>query len=465
MVERRPHTRSPARVSVTQRLLLSLTITVVVLGAASTWQLYRHSREDVGRVLDAQLLEAAQLALSLVISRGLAEDGADRPAVLPPPVILPLRQEYGRELVFQVMVAGQMVARSARAPVEPLSTRRQGFDRVSVAAVRWRVYVLTDAGAGVTVQVARSERERGMLQSSFARDLIRFVPLYLLPLIALIWFDVRRGLRPLEQLRSAVAGRRPGELTPIPRSAVPREVDAVVEALNRTFAELEASLERERNVLSQAAHELRTPLTVLYAQTERLLAARDAEQQRQAAVRIASGIRSTQRLIDQLLSMAALDSGSAKGVFRPVDLHCLCEQVLAEMAPAAMDSGIEVSLTGVNGPVLVRGDETALILLVRNLVDNGIKYTPAGGTVTVALSRAGSCVRLEVSDTGPGVPESQRERIFQPFHRIHGDQPGSGLGMAIARRVVDLHRGNIELAAGGAGGARFLVSLAAAPER
>jgi signal transduction histidine kinase len=239
----------------------------------------------------------------------------------------------------------------------------------------------------------------------------------------------------------------------------------VVEALNRTFAELEASLERERNVLSQAAHELRTPLTVLYAQTERLLAARDAEQQRQAAVRIASGIRSTQRLIDQLLSMAALDSGSAKRVLRPVDLHGLCEQVLAEMAPAAMDSGIEVSLTGVNGPVRVRGNETALILLVRNLVDNGIKYTPTGGSVTVALSQTGDRVRLEVSDTGPGVPESQRERIFQPFHRVHGDQPGSGLGMAIARRVVDLHRGSIELAAAGAGGARFLVSLAAAAER
>lgn len=452
-------------VSLTNRLLASLIVSMLVLGAVSTLQLYLDSRQDIGTVLDAQLPDAARLAISLISQEGSLQDDGESSVVLPPPIIRPLRQEYSGALAFQVISKGRVLARSVQAPERPFTLRRQGFDRVMVAGMRWRVYALTDANSGLTVQVARSERDQGLVQSSFANELIRFVPLYVIPLLLIIWFDVRRGLRPLQHLQAAVAGRKAGELNPIDKADVPKEVDSVVDALNRTFAELDTALRRERNVLSQAAHELRTPLAVLYAQTERLTAARDREQQLTAAREIVGGIRSTQRLIDQLLSMAALDTKGSRVEFVPVDLHELCQETLAEMAPAAIAADIELELTGAARPVCVHGDATSLTLLLRNLVDNGIKYTPAGGTVTVDLRADDGLAVLAVSDTGPGIPAEYRDRIFQPFHRITGSSgSGSGLGMAIARRVADLHQGSIDFTGPGADGrgARFVVTLALA---
>lgn len=449
-------------VSVTNRLLVSLIVIVLLVGAGSTLQLYLGSRRDIGEVLDAQLPDAAQLAISLLARETSLSAPGESPVVLPPPMIHTLRLEYHHTLVFQIVSDDRVLARSALAPDHPFTPRRQGFDLTTIDGRRWRVYALSDAASELTVQVARSEREQGVAQNSFASGVARVVPLYLIGMVLLIWFYVRRGLLPLQRLQEAVTERKAGDLTPIDKASVPREVDSVVDALNRTFSKLDAALARERNVISQAAHEMRTPLAVLHAQTERLTAARGRDQQLEAARQIVGGIRGTQRLIDQLLAMAALDTKASRVEFALLDLHELCQETLADMAPAAIAKDIELELTGLSEAVIVSGDHPSLTLLVRNLVDNAIKYTPEGGVVTVELRAKGEILTLAVSDTGPGIAPEHRDRIFQPFHRGAGSSnSGSGLGMAIARRVVDLHRGTIEFTGPGADGygARFVVTL------
>jgi two-component system, OmpR family, sensor histidine kinase QseC len=227
-------------------------------------------------------------------------------------------------------------------------------------------------------------------------------------------------------------------------------------------------VENERRFTADAAHELRTPLAALQTHAEVALAARNARERDQALAHVTEGTQRASRLVAQLLVLARLDARSAPPPLAPVSLAQLAAAQVAELAPLAAQRGINLGLVEEGAQAAaVAGDADLLGVLLRNLVDNAVRYTPRGGTVDVALRPGPEQVLLEVVDTGPGIPEEERARVLERFHRIRGSgEEGSGLGLSIVARIAQLHRAPLTLAEGTGGrGLRVTVALPRAPLR
>jgi two-component system sensor histidine kinase QseC len=249
---------------------------------------------------------------------------------------------------------------------------------------------------------------------------------------------VRRGLRPVREIAREVQQRRADSLAPLPVSDVPAELRPLLGSMNDLFARIERALEHERRLTADAAHELRTPLAALRAQWEAAqLATTDAERA-QAQARIGEGIERLSRLVSQLLALASADSGSRPVFTEAVDWHRVLERALSDCLPLIDGTGSEVAVGWPEqaAPLPLAGDESLLAALVRNLVDNALRYSPPRSLVTVRLSADS----LIVEDRGPGLPEAQLARLGDRFYRPAGQaQSGSGLGISIVRRVAQLH--------------------------
>jgi two-component system OmpR family sensor kinase len=275
----------------------------------------------------------------------------------------------------------------------------------------------------------------------------------------IVWSGIGFGLRPLDRVASALRRRRPDALDPLPADDLPQEVRPLAEALNELLGRLDHAFAAQRQFVGDAAHELRTPLTALQLQLQNLERAPDEAGRAAATEALRAGLRRASRLVEQLLAMARLDPEAPRSE-APVDLLTLVRSVLAEAAPLADAKDVDLGLAFAAEATLP-GEQEALRLMLRNLVDNAVRYTPQGGRVDVSLRVAGGAAQIEVADTGPGIPAGERERVFDRFYRLPGgDAQGSGLGLAIARRVVQRHDGSIALDEGeGGAGLRATVSL------
>jgi two-component system sensor histidine kinase TctE len=270
---------------------------------------------------------------------------------------------------------------------------------------------------------------------------------------------VRRALRPLLELKDAVEGRSPRDLTPLDASGSPDEVRPLVLSLNRLFALVNAQAESQRRFVADAAHQLRTPLAGLQAQVEAwALPAGDSITLRAEQLqKLRDATRRTSQLATQLLALSRADAGrSSTEPRQPVDLKTLCEQVLEEFLDAAATKQIDLGLEAI--PVQASGYAWLLHELLANLVDNALRYTPAGGHVTLrcgpqAGPEAGAArVVLEVEDDGPGVPEPERERLRERFYRLPGSPgEGNGLGLAIADEIARVHHSLLQIGSGAQG--------------
>jgi signal transduction histidine kinase len=225
----------------------------------------------------------------------------------------------------------------------------------------------------------------------------------------------------------------------------------LIAALNALFDRLRTSLEQERRFTADAAHELRTPLAAVKTQAQVALGATGEDERSRALGNVVAGTDRATRLVEQLLVLARLDPQKVLPHGQTVDLHELARQGVAELAPAAAAKGVEVSLAA-GDAAPVAGDAVLLAVLLRNLLDNAVRYTPAGGEVEVSVRRTTGGVSLAVVDNGPGIPEAERGRVFERFHRVLGSgEEGSGLGLSIVRRIADLHRASVSLDAGPGG--------------
>lgn len=267
-----------------------------------------------------------------------------------------------------------------------------------------------------------------------------------LPLLGLwIWLATWRGLRPLDAVAGQIAARQPDRLEPVTPASAPREIRPLVEAINGLFVRVGQALESERRFTADAAHELRTPLAALSAQAQVVLRARDEVERDHAVEQLIASSRRAARLVEQLLTLARLDPDNA-AANETVRLDRLAEEVCATHGAEAMGKGIVLELDAM--PATVTGSTDMLRILLRNLVDNAIRYTPAGGRVTVAVAPG----TVSVTDTGPGIPATERQRVFDRFHRLAGQETeGSGLGLSIVARIAERHGATIVLAEGNAG--------------
>jgi len=259
------------------------------------------------------------------------------------------------------------------------------------------------------------------------------------------WWAVRRGVAPLRLLGRTLAQRSPNALQPIAASGAPSEMARMLDALNGLFRRIAELLESERRFTADAAHELRTPIAGIRAQAQVALGATADSERTHALHATLQGCDRATRLVEQLLTLSRLESG-AEHALVGVDLATLARQVVAEVAPLALSKQQTVEVDAGN-PCTVQGDATLLAVMIRNLVDNAIRYSPSGAIVKIPVSNEQGAVRLSVEDRGPGMSSADMARIGERFFRVVGSgQDGSGLGWSIARRIAAVHQAVVRVA-------------------
>jgi len=432
MTERR------ARPSIKRRLLVALLLVTSLAWGVTLALSYRDARHELDELLDGHLAQSASLLIAQV---GHEADDLDTEHA--PPL-----HRYSRNVAFQVWEQGRkLVLHSASAPNTPLSSTHEGFSDSRVDGKPWRVFSAWDGSRRFLIQVGEHREVREELAESIAENLLRPL-LFALPVLGLlIWFGVARGLRPLRELSGQVAQRRADNLAPLDDGVVPTEVVPLVEGLNRLFARLRDSLDKERRFTADAAHELRTPLAAIMSQAQVARAATaDAERQR-ALDNVVLGCTRAAHLVDQLLTLARLEPEQLK-TGEACDLRALAVDAISELAPVAVRKNIELQLAE-DSAVRVPGVATLLGILMRNLVDNAIRYSPPASRVLVAVARRDDRAVFAVVDEGPGIPAGERERVWERFYRVlGGEETGSGLGLSIVKRIADLHHAHVTIAPG-----------------
>lgn len=443
--------------SLRRQLLLLLLGGVAVCWLATVAWIRADAHHEIDELFDAQMAQTAQALLALASHPLAKEEPGDGIEELERSV-----HRYQRNIMCQIWQrSGTLLLRSANAPSIPL-TATEGFSEVDGPDGHWRYYSQWDQHGRYQVQVAESHVVRDELIGQIAW---RFMlpALVGLPLLGLwVWLAIRRSLEPLAAVAGQIADREPQRLHALVPAAAPGEIRPLVEAINDLFARVEGTLEAERRFTADAAHELRTPLAALATQAQVILRARNEAERLHAVHQLAASTRRAERLVDQLLTLARLDPDDAGPTPAPVRLDQLAEAACADQGPAALEKDIALELEA--APAMVSGNADMLRILLRNLVDNAIRYTPAGGRVTVAVAGEAEGARLTVQDTGPGIPAAERLRVFDRFHRLAGQEPeGSGLGLSIVARIAERHGARVELADGEGGGLRAAVSFPPLP--
>jgi len=427
--------------SLRRRLLLILIGLFALVWLAAFAGTYATAMRRLELMFDAQLAHDAGVLLTLVES-GLHEVHGP---LGPPHEVALGRRRFRKVLAFQVWRGERVILRSENAPeVHPLE--QNGYTNLVVDAGDWRGYMLRGPEDGLTVWVGEPITLRAQLASEIARE--ELYPLLPgIPLLALLlWWGVGQGLLPLHRIAAEVAQRSPSNLRPVDLQQVPTEVNAIVEKLNALLARLREAFERERRFTSDAAHEIRTPLAGIKTHAQVALRTADEAQRSHEVEQVIQDVDRTTHLVDQLLTLARLDREALTLNYTAIDLLALADDVVTRLKPEAETRRITLALSDVNAAP-VRGDAAMLGAMIRNLVDNAIRYTPAGGRVAIEVAPRDDKVILTVTDNGPGIPADERARVFDRFYRgSTANAQGCGLGLSIVKRVAELHQAAVELA-------------------
>ncbi|MBI5889944.1 MAG: sensor histidine kinase N-terminal domain-containing protein [Nitrosomonadales bacterium] len=421
--------------SLKQRLLVLALSTVAIVWLAATAFTYFDAREEFGEILDAHLAQSAALLASQA-SHDLDEVETGH---------TPLLHKYSLRVAFQVWEGGRLLRlHSANAPGLPLADREQGFSDKVIDGARWRVFSTWDDSGKNLIQVAELTKDREELSRDVASNLLE--PLWFsLPLLAiLLWLAVTHSLRPLDKLTAEVAQREPDNLAPLDAGTAPREVVPLIERLNNLFARIEQSLQQERRFTADAAHELRTPVAGIKAQAQVARAASGDSERTHALDNAILGCDRAAHLIDQLLTLARVDTLEHETT-ELCQLRSIAAEVISSIAPNALNQDVRLELMdGAEMPV--RGNPALLRILLRNLIDNAVRHTPPGTSVLVDAAADHGQICLSVSDNGPGIPETEREKLGERFYRPLGTRAsGSGLGLSIVRRIAEIHSASLQL--------------------
>ena len=442
---------SARRRSVRRQLLTALLTVVSAAWIIAAGLSFVDARHEVSEVLDAHLAQTAALVMA-------QWDGDDDEIETEH---APVLHRYSRRLMFQVWEDGRVLRlHSQNAPNSPISSVRQGFSETTIGDTRWRVFSARDAGGGIVVQVAEQLHERDELTTAVARNFVLPLAIALPILGGVIWVAVGRALRSVTDVDQQVASRTADNLAPLDASDAPLEIGALVVNLNSLFGRVEQLIEQERQFTADAAHELRTPLAAIRAHAQVAQGATDDAERSRALSGVIAGCDRATHTVNQMLTLARLapDAVSFRPV--PVDLAAVLKETVGELAQPALAKAMDIGLTDGSG-VAVLGDAGLLAILFRNLIDNAIRYGPSGTSVDVATAMTASHARVTVTDAGPGIPAEQREEVGRRFYRAPGTQaPGSGLGLSIVQRIVDLHRGTLQFETPPTGkGVRVTVAL------
>jgi two-component system sensor histidine kinase QseC len=358
-------------------------------------------------------------------------------------------ENYLDRFNFQVWTnGGKLLLHSSTAPKVPLTAESDGFSDKKISEQDWRVFTTYNDKAGIRTVLAERYDTRNELGHRIAQDDL-YIMLLTFPLSGLlIWIIIGRGLDSLEKVAEEVANRAPSHLEPVDLHEVPEEIKPVIDELNKLFFRLKEGFEREKRFAADAAHELRTPLAALKAQAQVALNSNDIEEKNVALQKLIASVNRSTHIVQQLLTMSKLvPEATNLDEEDEVNLEKLTRDILAMLAPFAVEKQIELEFEHEANIPPILGNATALGILIRNLVDNAIRYTHENGRIMVQLLKQRNEVVLEVCDTGPGIPPELQARVFERFFRVLGNKsPGSGLGLAIVQQICELHGGRVVLA-------------------
>ncbi len=448
--------------SIRAYLLINLLLSMTLITAIAIIGNLFLEHKDIQTQLDSQILRSA-LQIQALFSDGI--QNRNLPLVqknieesMQPEVklnkgsnqLIKASKNYHDKMSFQIWDQnGKLILHSKSTPTLPLSDGKTGLSTRWINGESWRVMTTFNKANQLTIMIAERSDFRQELENQLTQDSI-FIMLVTYPFLGImIWIIVGRGLEILRKVAREVSQRKPGYLEPVDVDVVPTEIEPLVRELNNLFQRLKEAFEREKRFAADAAHELRTPLAAISSQVQAAMHASSIEETKDSLKKVLMGVDRSTHVVQQLLTMSRMvpDANLVKPVL--VDMHRQASEIIASLVPLAIDKDIEVSLEDdENNPVKIMGNGTAIGILIRNLVDNAIRYTPEGGEVTVKLDadKTNHKAILRVIDTGPGIAEELRERVFERFFRVVGTQTkGSGLGLGIVAQIVKLHKAKLEL--------------------
>ncbi len=424
------------RLSRSLQFRLSLWLSLVILAMAVPAGVYSFysAFHEANDLQDDQLRQVA----ALVLSRDL-------------PPATPDRHATGKMKDDESKVIVQILAPAQNAGDDDTSLRLpadlpDGIQTVKVGHIPWRLFVKPTASGQRLAVGQQTEVRDEIARDSGLRTVMPFVVLIPI-LIALVSIMVRGMLRPIARLSQEVDRRDDQDIRPLDEQHVADEIRPLIGSINRLLRRVADNMDAQRRFLADAAHELRSPLTALSLQAENLAATDLSPASKARLLPLRQGLNRSKALLEQLLTLARSQNTGAPQASQitQVSLQAVLRRVVADSLPLAQANQIDIGVEA-DTEVTLAAQEVDIVALIRNLIDNAIRYTPPGGNVEVRLHAQPGLVTVEVEDSGPGIQETERERVFDPFYRVLGsDQDGSGLGLSIVKSIVARLHGKIEL--------------------
>ncbi len=451
-------------ISIRKFLLINLLLAMTIIISLTAIGNYYLDKQDIEDHLDS-LLSQAGLSFTAIASRDIRLQNWERLQKRMDAVPAQTQKymagrdhstdenaSYEGKYRFQIWGPyNQLLLHSANAPTKMLSNGKPGFNDLIVSGIHYRVFTNYDPDTNLTFIVAEPYFERDRLAHHImADDLVIMLLTY--PLAGfLIWIIIGRGLSSLDRIAEALRHREPRYLEPVNLVDVPIEIQPLILELNKLLKRLKEAFEREKRFAGDAAHELRTPLAAIRTQAQVALIVATSPEQLVVLQNVILGVDRATHIVNQLLSMSRLvpeneqmqDAGAC-------EFENIVRDVIHQLMPLAEAKNIHVnSHITLTKQALVWGNPAALNILIRNLLDNAIRYTPQNGQVEILLKRENKQhLIFSIADNGPGVPEEFRERVFERFFRMLGTEaPGSGLGLSIVKQIADLHQAQIMVSA------------------
>ncbi|OGT26047.1 MAG: two-component sensor histidine kinase [Gammaproteobacteria bacterium RIFCSPLOWO2_02_FULL_42_14] len=356
-------------------------------------------------------------------------------------------RQAAESLEFQIWdKKGRLLLHSEHALRTPFSNGVVGLSKLWLDGHTWHVSTGYNQSNRLTIMVAERASYRQELEDHLTQDSV-IVMLITYPFLGvLIWIIVGRGLETLRRVAKEVHQRAPSHLESVDLESVPTEIEPLVQELNFLFERLQAAFEREKRFTADAAHELKTPLAALNTQAQVALRAQSTDEKKEALAKVLSGVQRSSHVVQQLLTLSRMEPEAGLSDTAPLCLAKEAAEIVGMLAPIAVEKNIELELLSPDCKATIVGNIIAIDILIRNLVDNAIRYSPSGSNVIVNIRESKDHVILSVTDNGPGVPEELRKRIFDRFFRVLGNNTvGSGLGLSIVQQIAKLHHATIEL--------------------
>jgi two-component system sensor histidine kinase QseC len=424
--------------SLQQRLLTRTLGGVLIVWVATAAFVWFEAQHEVDELLDAHLAQSAAL---LVVQQNATPDDDE------PLLDAPTLHKYAHRAAYQVFDEDRLVMHSPNVAHTPMAQHTRGFETLTLADGKsWRIFAAPGRGRDVQIYVAERVDSRDEILRAVLRGF--WPPLTIaLPLLLIgLWWNVRSGLQPLQRLRQVLLKRDTQTLTPVSLPETPQEVQPMLDALNDLLQRLAQRMETERRFTADAAHELRTPIAAIRAQAQVALSSTTDDQVRKQALQdTLLGCDRASRVVEQLLTLARVE-GPQDMVSEPFRLDQLAQQVMADLTPDALRRGQTLELLAPE-PLQVNGQSTLWQILLRNLIDNALRYSPDGAVVRIDAQRLDPRhVQVTVQDSGPGLASADMARLGERFFRVLGNSStGSGLGWSIVRHIASLQHVDVQV--------------------